>query len=727
MLIEKVRSRAFLYDVKSGDYRDQEMRTNAWEEIGKELKIKPGTAKDTWEKLRRCFMNALSRRRNKKSGDGATQMPPWRFEQEMSFLLPSFSTRKTQSNLQEVDELHKEVVDSPETSTNHRSGYYMNYEVSPSQDTPQTSQGDHIASSKVPNETHVNFQNIANKKKKRDGGDNDIHKMVKIMRENSTLRRIRHEERKISSLDLDDTDMFFLSLAKTAKTLPPLELAKVKLQVSQAVLQMQIALGEQAQNRKSSASPASHNSTSSETSFSPHPISTASAASCSPGTLPLVNDPINSEYLGPKALSSGPSSVPENEVESEPDESEKWIHTVGAEVSSPKMKKRQSKLSEERQNCCDNHANQANQSMIPQKQDDKLNALALAVSKKLRKMDCHQQMYAENVINRALFFGSMGLLTAFSDGHPTSSHNTGSTSSLPPEKQRKLVTRKHPKTPPGPKNAPEELLELTFIKEEPSTSDNEVALYEPTFVDVSVPSTIEDGPFIKSEPPETITAESPDETFSKYSEPTRTQSPQEVQSCMTSKNNSASNTSLRPSEPALEPPPLVLLNKSSPRASISGKSTEQRNPKKKRSLQESNDGNETLPIFQTDVPEAEVRVRIAELQVGQMKKEYEVKMKNQQIIAEQFKKEHEAKMKEHELKMKKVKGQIVEMEFRCQEMMKQSVIENKVHELTVMDLEQKLSTSQIIHELTVQELKQKLYNSQLEQQILEKKLNAHPS
>nr|CAD7447613.1 unnamed protein product [Timema bartmani] len=48
---------------------------------GKELKIKPGTAKDTREKLRRCFMNALSRRRNKKSGDGATKMPPLKFEQ----------------------------------------------------------------------------------------------------------------------------------------------------------------------------------------------------------------------------------------------------------------------------------------------------------------------------------------------------------------------------------------------------------------------------------------------------------------------------------------------------------------------------------------------------------------------------------------------------------------------------------------------------------------------
>jgi hypothetical protein len=37
MLIEKLRQRTFLYDTKSPDYRDQHMRANAWEEIGKEL------------------------------------------------------------------------------------------------------------------------------------------------------------------------------------------------------------------------------------------------------------------------------------------------------------------------------------------------------------------------------------------------------------------------------------------------------------------------------------------------------------------------------------------------------------------------------------------------------------------------------------------------------------------------------------------------------------------
>jgi hypothetical protein len=39
MLIEKVRQRIILYDTKSSDYRDQYLRDNASEEIGKELKI----------------------------------------------------------------------------------------------------------------------------------------------------------------------------------------------------------------------------------------------------------------------------------------------------------------------------------------------------------------------------------------------------------------------------------------------------------------------------------------------------------------------------------------------------------------------------------------------------------------------------------------------------------------------------------------------------------------
>jgi hypothetical protein len=40
MLIEKLRQQTFLYDTKWPDYRDQHVRANTWEGIGKELKIK---------------------------------------------------------------------------------------------------------------------------------------------------------------------------------------------------------------------------------------------------------------------------------------------------------------------------------------------------------------------------------------------------------------------------------------------------------------------------------------------------------------------------------------------------------------------------------------------------------------------------------------------------------------------------------------------------------------
>jgi hypothetical protein len=40
MLIEKVRQRTFSNDIKSTGYRDRHMRANAWEGIGKDLKIK---------------------------------------------------------------------------------------------------------------------------------------------------------------------------------------------------------------------------------------------------------------------------------------------------------------------------------------------------------------------------------------------------------------------------------------------------------------------------------------------------------------------------------------------------------------------------------------------------------------------------------------------------------------------------------------------------------------
>lgn len=203
-------------------------------------------------------------------------MPPWKYEEEMSFLLPSLDNRNTQSNLlaeKVQNESLGETVDDPGTSKsindNLVDGTNMSNNEFLSNENPPQQEQDENESSNIQSEIDVNSPSVSSKKKKREGGDNSITQMMKIMKENSVMRQIRHDERKSSSRDLDETDMFFLSLAKTTKTLPPIEQAKVKLQVSQAVLQAQIAIGEQAY-RLSSVSPASYISTHSEASMSSH-------------------------------------------------------------------------------------------------------------------------------------------------------------------------------------------------------------------------------------------------------------------------------------------------------------------------------------------------------------------------------------------------------------------------------------------------------------------------
>jgi hypothetical protein len=117
-------------------------------------------------------------------------------------------------------------------------------------------------------------------KRKQQGRDSAIQQMVNIMKENSYLRRRRHEE-KTTIWDIDETDMFFLSMAKMK--LPSLEQAEIKLQLSQAALQAQIALEEQQERPRSTAS-----------------VATSCSSFNSAYTIPLHNVAMGKEYMGPQ-------------------------------------------------------------------------------------------------------------------------------------------------------------------------------------------------------------------------------------------------------------------------------------------------------------------------------------------------------------------------------------------------------------------------------------------
>jgi len=156
----------------------------------------------------------------------------------MSFLLPLLDTKNTHSNVQkeenmedvqiveqETDKLEMKIHEIPEGRSNSTH--------------EETSSSSHI-------DSHT--QGYFPTKRKQQGRDSTIQQMVNIMKENSYLRQRRHEK-KMTIRDMDETDMFFLSMAKMTKKLPSLEQAKIKLQLSQAVLQAKIALQEQQECR----------------------------------------------------------------------------------------------------------------------------------------------------------------------------------------------------------------------------------------------------------------------------------------------------------------------------------------------------------------------------------------------------------------------------------------------------------------------------------------------
>nr|CAI5855432.1 unnamed protein product [Callosobruchus analis] len=218
LLIENVRKYEVLYNHSSRDYRDQRIRQEAWEEIGRELKITAEKAKQLWDKLRRCFNNARNRRLSTKSGQATKTVPPWKFEQEMSFLLPYLEGRRTFSNLIPDVENNADVQESHAIADTEISNATDNEEESRVGTTENTPQGDTQVDKKI---DQLHQLQTPKKYSKTTAAAELVH----IMKENAHLRKRRYENqdkaadnKKTSPLEnMDDTDLFFLTLTKNRR------------------------------------------------------------------------------------------------------------------------------------------------------------------------------------------------------------------------------------------------------------------------------------------------------------------------------------------------------------------------------------------------------------------------------------------------------------------------------------------------------------------------------
>ncbi|KYN06193.1 hypothetical protein ALC62_02866 [Cyphomyrmex costatus] len=102
LLIDLIRSRPFLYDKKMKEYRDIQMKENAWAEISSILEVSVSDCQLRWLRLRQRFSKERQLRENEtRSGAGKPKRQKWVLFDNLSFLEKIVTPRRTYSNVTE--------------------------------------------------------------------------------------------------------------------------------------------------------------------------------------------------------------------------------------------------------------------------------------------------------------------------------------------------------------------------------------------------------------------------------------------------------------------------------------------------------------------------------------------------------------------------------------------------------------------------------------------------
>ncbi|XP_045473110.1 uncharacterized protein LOC123679723 [Harmonia axyridis] len=223
-LIEEIRERPCLYDVTSQFYRDLTMRQEAWEEIAYLFNESVDSVKASWTKLRNAFSSA-KKRRILKSGQATSIITPWKYEKEMAFLTPFMESRQAHINPEKSEEKSnsEDFSDKPSDDDTQETPNFKELERSSS-----SLEHEGIPAKRLCTSKSKSYRNL-------DPAD----EMMQIMKKNVELRQMQHQEKRYT--EYDAVDMFYLSMARTVKTLSRVTQAEIRMQLCQIVSEAEIS------------------------------------------------------------------------------------------------------------------------------------------------------------------------------------------------------------------------------------------------------------------------------------------------------------------------------------------------------------------------------------------------------------------------------------------------------------------------------------------------------
>ena len=98
-LIESVRKFDNLYNIKSLQYKDQQLKDNAWRKVAEEVKISADEARRRWKNLRNMYaMKVREQKLQERSGAGATKTERWPYFRWLEFLRDTIRISDTRPN-----------------------------------------------------------------------------------------------------------------------------------------------------------------------------------------------------------------------------------------------------------------------------------------------------------------------------------------------------------------------------------------------------------------------------------------------------------------------------------------------------------------------------------------------------------------------------------------------------------------------------------------------------
>ncbi|XP_055856876.1 transcription factor Adf-1-like [Episyrphus balteatus] len=269
-LIEQVRANPILYDLKNKQYRNLVLRKETWDSIGDNLGSTGDHCKESWNKLRNAYTNALNRRKSK-TGQTVKKMPKWVFEDQMAFLPVSIGPRHGRRNSIELEQDESQEhtsdndLDDDDEDNNHH--HHRHLEQKPLEINTTTDETTHHQPSppllRTVNEAlstdhsdiaATNFHTYNNNQehstpKRGSKTSNSIlegtmNELVTVMKNNTRLisrhfKSQNHHQQSVVSQNCshDADEMYFLSLARFVKKLNPAERIRVKSEVSQTIFQ----------------------------------------------------------------------------------------------------------------------------------------------------------------------------------------------------------------------------------------------------------------------------------------------------------------------------------------------------------------------------------------------------------------------------------------------------------------------------------------------------------